>query len=200
MGLSLSRIITFALAVLVLVGLGVYLFLPKSSAAGKQPRHHTSPAPSHSPTPSSSSPSAGAVNIYQWLPFNQAGLTSAATLTTKFAEDYGSYSYRQDTTAYLAPLRPLASGELVQVIGRAFAAPGVASARTSQRQVATATVVIDSLRAFGPTSLTFVVALTQRIATSKGSKQQVTDYTITVTGAGTSWQVSDIELAEAGNL
>ena len=200
MGLSLSRIITFALAVIVLVGLGVYLFLPQSSAAGKQPRHRTSPPPSRTPTPHSSAPAAGPVNIYQWLPFTQAGLASAAALTTEFAKDYGTYSYRQDTAAYLAPMRPLASSELVQVIGRAFATAGVASERTSQRQVVTATVVIDSLRAFGPTSLTFVIALTQRTVTSTGIKQQVSDYAVTVTGTGTNWQVTDIEPAGAGNL
>jgi len=193
-----GRIVTFALAVLVLAGLGVYLFLPQPSAATAKPR--PSARRSHRPTPSPSSPGPAQDNIYQWVPFTQSGLTSAAALTTKFASDYGTYSYTESTSAYLAPMQPLASGELVQVIGRAFASPGVAAVRTSSKQVSTGTAAIVSLRAFGPTSLTFVVAVTQQISATKGSKRQVTDYAVTVTGTGTNWQVSDIELAGAGNL
>ena len=47
--------------------------------------------------------------------------------------------------------------------------------------------------------LTFVVVITERITDSTGQSQQVTNYAVTLTGGGTSWQVSDIELASAGN-
>ncbi len=195
---SVQRVTVFAAVVLVLAGLGVYLFLPQSSAAGRPQAR--SPSASPGPSPTGPQPPAPEANIYAWLPFSQAGLTSAARLVTEFARDYGSYSYRQSDAAYLAPMRPLAAGELIGVIGRAFAAPGVATARARAKQVATATASIVSLRAGGPTSLTFVVQLTQRITESSGHKRQVTDYAVTVTGTGTSWQVSDIELAGAGNL
>jgi hypothetical protein len=65
--------------------------------------------------------------------------------------------------------------------------------------VSTATAEILALRAFGPSSLTFVVAILQRIVTSKGTSRQSADYAITLTGTGSAWQVSDIELASAGN-
>lgn len=201
-----QRMVAFAAAVLVLAGLGIYLFLPQPSQAGGpsgQPppsRGSTRPGtPPASRPPPAPGPGAGATDIYQWVPFTQAGLASAASLTTRFAVDYGSYSYRQSTAAYLAPMRPLAQAELVQVIGRAFASPGLVATRTAGHQVAVATASIVSLRAFGPTSLTFIVQVDQKVTGTKGSTRKSTRYAVTVTGAGTSWQVSDIEYAGVGN-
>lgn len=199
-----QRIAAFAVIVAVLAGLGVWLFLPKSSAASGSPPGHTTSSPPSRPSSPPSSPGSGTggtgtANIYQWLPFTEAGLASAARLTTQFATDYGTFSYTQSAAAYLAPMRPLAQSSLLAVIGRAYASPGLAASRTSQKQSATATVVIESLRAFGPTSLTFVVRITSKITGTKGSSTKVTGYAVTVTGTGTSWQVSDIELQGAGN-
>ena len=49
------------------------------------------------------------------------------------------------------------------------------------------------MRAFGPTSMTFIVAVTEQITATRdgGNKTQLA---VTVTGGGTSWQVSGIEL------
>jgi hypothetical protein len=58
--------------------------------------------------------------------------------------------------------------------------------------------VINSLRAFGPSSLTFVATGTQHLTTSKGASSGSAQYAITVTGSGTSWQVDNIELASVG--
>lgn len=208
-----QRFIAFAAAVIILAGLGVYLFLPQPSAArGSGP----GTAPSSSPAPHGASPSQrppgtspgpggtpspvpGAADIYQWLPFTQASLTSAARVTTQFAADYGTFSYSQTVAAYLAPMRPLMTAQLAQVIGRAFAAPGVAGLRASRKQISAGTAAITSLRAFGPSSITFVVAITQRLTDVKQHSQQVMQYALTVTGTGASWQVSDIELATLGN-
>jgi hypothetical protein len=74
----------------------------------------------------------------------------------------------------------------------------VAQVRTSQKQVATGTAVIDSLRAFGPSSITFVVTGTQHLVTAKGTSNGSSQYAITVTGSGTSWLVNDIQLAAVG--
>ncbi|MGN6792172.1 MAG: hypothetical protein ACTHJW_07250 [Streptosporangiaceae bacterium] len=197
-----QRIAAFAVVVLVLAGLGVYLFLPRSSAAtdrgGAAHRHSPSPTPA---TGSATAVPAGLArpDIYQWLPFTQAGLASAAATTTAFARDYGSYSYAETTQAYLAPMRPLMSGQLAAALGRAFQAQGLAGTRTRTKQVATAAADILALRAFGPTSLTFVVAISERITSTKGTSKQTTDYAVTLTGTGSTWQVNDIELASAGN-
>jgi len=197
-----QRFAAFAVVVLVLVGLGAYLFLPQSPAAGsgRSPSHPRSSSPAPARSPGGPAPSGlAAPDIYQWLPFTQAGLASAANATTSFAARYGTFSYTEGTQAYLAPMRPLITSQLAVALGRAFAAPGVAGTRVSSRQVATATGAIVALRAFGPSSLTFVVAITQRIASSKGTSRRTTDYAVTLTGTGSSWQVNDIELASAGN-
>jgi hypothetical protein len=197
-----QRFAAFTVVVLVLAGLGAYLFLPRSSAASDSRGARQPTAASRSPVPVEPSPvpsGRAAPDIYQWLPFTQSGLTSAATATETFARDYGTYSYTQNAQAYLAPMRKLVSGQLAAVLGRAFEAPGLAGTRTGSKQVATATATILALRAFGPTSLTFVVAIAQRIASTKGVSKQTTNYAVTLTGTGSSWQVNDIELASAGN-
>ena len=211
---SLQRFGIFAVVVLVLAGLGVYLFLPQSSVADGRAnpaaRHHgaqpgagrSSSAPpgtgqggTASPAPTGSS----APDIYQWLPFTQGGLAAAAAQTATFAARYGTYSYTESTQTYLAPMQPLMTSQLATVLGRAYSAPGLVASRTAAKQSATATASILALRAFGPSSLTFVVAVAQRITSTKGTTRLSTDYAVTLTGDGTSWQVIDIELSSAGN-
>lgn len=211
----IQRLVTFAVVVLVLAGLGIYLFLPKSSAGvSAQPRSSPTPSnrsaspaatgltssPSSALPPSGPPPSAGnAPDIYNWLPFTPSGLASAARVTTTFAADYGTYSYRQNTASYLAPMKQLITGQLAELLGRAYSAPGLVAARTSGKQVSVGSAVITSLRAFGPSSITFVVTLTERTNGTKGPGRQTAGYAITVTGSGSSWQVSNIELESAGN-
>jgi hypothetical protein len=198
-----KRFAAFAAVVLVLAGLGAYLFLPQSSAAGTgQPRlspRSSSPRPGDG-TGNRAPPGQSLPDVYQWLPFTRAGLASAAATTIAFATHYGTYSYRQNAQEYLAPMHSLITSQLAVALGRAFAAPGLAAARVSSRQMATASAAIVSLRAFGPSSLTFVVAVKQRITSSKGASLRATDYAVTLTGTGSAWQVDDIELASAGNL
>jgi hypothetical protein len=140
-----------------------------------------------------------APDIYQWLPFTQSELASAATVVTQFSSDYGTWSYTQNASAYVAAFGTLATPELSQVLAQGYSVPGVASVRASQKQVSTATAVINSLRAFGSSSMTFIVTISQQIAGAGGTSSQATQYAVTVTGSGSSWQVNDIELANAGN-
>src|SRR5260370_27490040 len=128
------RFVPFAAAVLVLAGLGVYRFLPKSpdgasaqSASSRTPSHHpVSPSATGltSSPPAAPPPSAGdSPDIYNWLPFRPSGLASAARVTTRFAADYGTYSYRQNTASYLAPMNPLITGPLPHFRGQPYSAP-----------------------------------------------------------------------------
>jgi hypothetical protein len=117
----------------------------------------------------------------------------------KFAVAYGTFSYTEDAAAYVAPMLPLTSPQLVSQIKAAYSTPGVSAARASGKQVSAGSAVIQSLRAFGPTSLTFVVQVTERLTDSTGRSVLPATYAVTVTGSGASWQVSDIELASAGN-
>ena len=140
------------------------------------------------------------MNIYSWLPFTSDGLTAAATVTEEFLADYDTYSYTESAKDYVGKMGGLITGQLATTLQDLYSSPGVAKVRNDQQQVATATAVIDSLRSFGPSSLTFIATATQHLATAKGSSNGSTQYAITVTGSGTSWQVNDIQLSSAGQF
>jgi hypothetical protein len=207
----LARRITFGLIVFVLVGLGAYLVRPgargtggPTTGPGKQARSapataSTVPSASTGPSAGAEPGQAGAADIYQWLPFTQSGLASAATVARRFGDAYGTFSYAESPEAYAATLQPLGSAQLAGQIQAAYAAPGVGQARTQAKEVSAGTAVIESIRSFGPTSLTFVVQVTEQLTTTNGRSQQATVYAMTLTGTGSTWQVTDVELASAGN-
>jgi hypothetical protein len=202
----LLRRVTFGLVVLVLAGLGAYLISSAARGAARPPA--AAPAataalpassPSASPAPTSSAPAAGTPGIYQWLPFTPPELAAAAAAARQFGVAYGTFSYTETASEYGARLQPLASAALVAELQGAYSLPGVAAARTGTRQISVGTAVIESIRAFGTGSLTFVVQVTENLTASSGRSQNVTQYAVTLSGSGSSWQVTDIELASAGN-
>jgi len=206
----------FVLVVVVLAALGYWLILPKINHSHGSAQAAASPAPSApgsvpgsvpasqvpqgaTPTTATASPAAsGTVNIYSWLPFTQQGLAAAAAVTVKFGADYNTYSYTENASGYVGTMNGLITGQLAATLRGLYATPGVAKVRTAQKQVSTGTAVIDSLRTFGPSSLTFIVTAGQHLVTSHGISNASTQYAITVTGSGTSWQVNDIELSNVG--
>ena len=204
-----QRKAVFGLIVVVLAGLGVYLFVPATrgsgpAAAPPSPRHSAT-APTASPAAPTASPvpvSAGtpaAPDIYQWLPFTQSELAAAASVTTEFSDAYGTWSYSQNSRAYIATMRNLATPDLSQVLAQDYSVPGVASMRTRNKQVSAGSAVIDSLRAFGTSSITFVVTISQEITDTGGRSSVTGQYAVTVASDSSGWQVNDIELASAGN-
>jgi hypothetical protein len=205
----LQRKAAFAVIVLALAGLGIFLLVPGSPAARSRPRggHRpaaTSPAPATAPAPDTPAAAAAApgsppVNIYRWLPFSQAGLAAAAAVVGSFSADYATYRYTESATAYVSGMHGLVTSELSATLARGYSTPGLAQQRIQQKKSATGTGRITALRAFGPSSLTFVVAVTQQTTSTRGKTRLTTDYAVTATGTGTHWQVSDIELATAGN-
>ncbi len=200
----------FAVVVVVLAALGYWLLLPKVTHSHGQARPAASPAPAAttpgsppapgvSPPAGTASPAAGGgVDIYSWLPFTQRGLAAAAAVTEKFVVDYNTYTYTESADDYIRRMNGLITTQLADTLRGLYSTPGVVKVRTGQKQVSTGTAVINSLRAFGPSSLTFIVTGTQHLATSKGSSSGSSQYAITLTGSGTSWQVNDIELSSAG--
>ncbi|HEY1620194.1 MAG TPA: hypothetical protein VGG25_21395 [Streptosporangiaceae bacterium] len=207
-----QRKIAFVLVVLALAGLGVYLFTSAGRASGGQngaapPRHRASASstpppvsPSASATATSPAPSkTSPAEIYQWLPFTQPGLTSAAAVTVSFGDAYGTYSYTQSAKAYIATMHGLVTEQLAQQIEAAYSTSGVAALRASQHQVATGSAAISSIRAFGPTSITFIMTVNQRVTATRDGGQKSASYAVTVAGGASSWQVSGIELASQGN-
>jgi hypothetical protein len=200
----------FALVVAALIALGIYMFVPGARAAragASTPAAGQSPAPpprpaaqTSAPAPSTPAPgTATAPDIYQWLPFSQAGLTSAAAVVTQFGDAYGTFSYTENAAAYVRSMQNLITPELAQVLAADYSVPGVASQRNSKKQVSAGTAVIDSLQAFGPSSITFVVTISREITDTSGRSRASARYAVTVTGVGTSWQVNDIEQSGVGN-
>jgi hypothetical protein len=193
----------FALIVCGFATLGGYILGPAAhhgAAAGGPPPAAPSPRPS-GPARGirATSSSSGLPDIYQWLPFTQSELAAAAATAVRFGDAYGTYSYTENGTAYAVSLQPVTSTQLVAQIEVAYSAPGVAATRQSQKQVAVGTATISSLRAFGTGSLTFVLQVAQQLTDSSGRSEQTTDYAVTVSSGPASWQVTDVELAAAGN-
>ena len=207
----------FVVVVLVLAGLGVYLIsgrthngtaatppasvsatsqAPQAPATSQAPQ---APATTPASVPASVPTSGGKADIYQWLPFSQQDLTEAARTTVAFAGDYGTYSYTETAAAYAGKMASLVTGELAATLKNAYSTPGVAAQRTAQKQVSTGSGGIASIRSFGPGSITFVVNIAQRLATTQGTSTKTTQYAVTVVSAAGGWQVNDIELAGAGN-
>jgi hypothetical protein len=196
----------FVLIVIVLAALGYYLVVPAltrshdhSHAAGTPaPAVSASTQPASAPPTVVSAPQEG-VNIYAWLPFTQQDLADAASVATRFGVDYDTYAYTESPSAYVAKMGDLVTSELAATLRSAYATEGVAALRTDQKQVSTGSAVIESLRAFGPSSLTFIITAGQRLVSAGGTTNGSTQYAVTVTGSGSAWQVSDIELESAGN-
>ena len=210
---SAQRRMAFIVIVLALAGLGAFLLWPRPSpaasgaAAGPTAHAATSapaPAPSSPAAPASPAPSGPGVNIYQLLPFSQADLTDAAGVVRRFCTDYATYSYTESADSYVGRMRGLVTSELAATLAQDYATPGVAQTRTQQKQTATGSGAITALRAFGASSLTFLVTLNQKTySTPQGGKTTAHtasgDYAITIARSGCGWQVNDIQLASAGN-
>jgi hypothetical protein len=197
----------FALVVVVLAALGYWLIVPRVSHSRTEAQSSPTPSVTESvPSPPASAPAAvttapassGGVDIYSWLPFTQQDLAVAAAVTEKFLVDYNTYSYTETAAGYVGKMNGLITTQLASTLRGLYSQPGVAKLRSDQRQVSTGTAVINSIRAFGPSSLTFVATGTQHLATTKGTSNGSAQYAITVTGSGTSWQVDNIELSSVG--
>jgi hypothetical protein len=207
---SAQRRMVFIVIVLALAGLGAFLLWPRPSPAASQaasgPTAHaatSAPAPVPS-SPASAAPSGQGVNIYQLVPFSQADLTEAAGVVRRFCTDYATYSYTESAGSYVGRMRGLVTSELAATLAQDYATPGVAQTRTQQKQTATGSGAITALRAFGASSLTFLVTLNQKTtSTPQGGKTTAHtvsgNYAITTARSGSGWQVNDIQLASAGN-
>ena len=218
-----KRRAAFLAIVVALAGLGIYLVVPGVFGSG---RHGGSPAAAQSQEPSAtpsapvpvpvSTPSAApsvppppstgpvignsAGAIYQWLPFRPADLAAAAEVAVQFGDLYDTYSYSQSPADYARSLRSVTTSDLEAQLQRAYSTPGLAGPRVDEKQVSTGRAKINSLRAFGPGSLTFIVTITQKIASTKGSSENTSQFAETVVGGAGNWQVNDIQPASAGNF
>lgn len=207
-----QRKLAFAVIVLALAGLGAFLLWPSPSARGRAQGPGATPAASSVPAATAAPlaggsapplPPGGAVNIYQWLPFTQSDLGTAAGVVRRFCADYATFTYTESAASYVGRMKGLITADFAATLARAYATPGVAQLRTQQKQAASGGGVITALRAFGPSSLIFLVTLTQKTYRTSGTGKTTSsvlggDYAITVARSD-GWQVNDIQLASAGN-
>ena len=210
-----QRKAAFVLIVAALAGVGIFLVRPGavgSATAGRSPAATRPAAPAASPAVTATQPAAtpatapgtgpaagGTASIYQWLPFTPPELTRAAAVATRFGALYGTFSYTESAATYVRKMRNVVTGQLSGTLARAYATPGVAGPRARKKQVSAGSASISSLRAFGSASITFIVAISQKITDNGGISRSTGQYAVTVAGSGGSWQVNDIELASAGN-
>ncbi len=210
----------FVVVVIALVGLGAYLV--SSRGSGGSPA--AAPTSGSTVTPASTSQAAtsgataanvppstvpaatpvstaGGAEIYQWLPFTAADLAVAARTTTEFAGDYATWSYTEDAAAYGAKLSGLVTAQEAATLENDYGTAGVAGPRNADKQVSTGTGTIDSISSFGssPTSITFLVTISQQVSSTQPAKSLNGQYTVTVISSGNAWQVNDIELSGLGN-
>jgi hypothetical protein len=202
--------LAFAIIVVMLAGLGIYLLLPAATAG----QHAAAPAPSATTAPSQPAPvapqvqpsavplpSAGSgVNIYQWLPFTQDDLARAASVTTQAAGYYDTYSYHDTAAVYGSRMSGLVTSPFLRTLEADFATFGVAQQRTRDQEISSASATVTSLRSFGPTSLTFVVTISQQIKNVRGTTTATSQLAVTAVNAGgASWQVDQIQPVSTGN-
>jgi hypothetical protein len=206
----------FIVVVLALAGLGFYLVSSRSSGGspGAAPAATASTAqPATSGTTAAGVPpstvpaatpvsTAGGAEIYQWLPFTAADLATAAQSTVSFAADYATWSYTEDAAAYRAKMSGLVTAQEAATLENDYNTPGVAGPRAADKQVSTGRGTIDSISSFGssnPTSITFLVTISQQVTSTQPAKSVTGQWTVTVISSGNAWQVNDIELSGLGN-
>jgi hypothetical protein len=220
----------FVVVVIVLVGLGIFVIRGRNNDNAAAP----AASPTVSPSPSSAAPTgtapasdaatavppatvppatpppttAGGTNIYQWLPFTQSDLTTAANTTLAFAKVYANTSYTETKAAYVGKLTGLTTPQEAATLVSDFETPEIAATRTADKQVATGTPTIDSITSFGPQdppgpsgppSITFAVSIAQKLASTSATVTSTPEYTITIVSTASGWQVQTIQLASLGN-
>lgn len=195
----------FGIVVVGLAVLGIYLVSSDrhgSGGTGAAATPSASPTASAAavttPTPVAVSTPSG-VNIYSWLPFTQAELGDAAGVVTSFCTAYDTYRYTDSTSVYVGRMNGVITSSLAGLLRSEYQTPGVQTQRLQQRQVSSGSGTIDSIRAFGSSSITFVVTIDQKLVSTQGTAANSGQYAITVESLGSTWQVNDIELASAGN-
>jgi hypothetical protein len=133
------------------------------------------------------------------LPFSPARLRAAAGLAGRFTAAWDSWSWRQPPADWLAALEPMAASSLEAALARAAGDRGVLTQRAAARQTARATVTPTAIRELTPGSVTITVTAAQVITGSSGTSRASAAWAVTLTPAGSSWLVWDIEPAAAGN-
>jgi hypothetical protein len=133
------------------------------------------------------------------LPFTPSQISDAANLATTFAATYTSHRHDETPSAYLTRLTPMISPQLRPIIERAANDPATLNQRRRLQQITTAQAHPEAIRALGPSSITFLITVTEHVATAHANRNDTLHYALTLTQTGGEWQVYAIELAATGN-
>jgi hypothetical protein len=204
----------FVAVVILLAVLGIYLLgpgrshgaAPAASTAPAGPAATVSPSPlapsaAIAPTPVAVAPLKG-VNIYNWLPFTQQDLATAAGVTLAFAGADETFTYTDTAASYAGRLSGLVTPDLGQTLESQFAPPGVQQQRAQQHVVSKSSGSIVRISSFGTTpqaSITFVVSIAVQTTAAGKTTSTTNQWAVTAVTAPGGWAVHDIEPAGVGN-
>lgn len=93
----------------------------------------------------------------------------------------------------------MANPQALPTIQRAAADTATLTQRRRTQEISTGQARPEAIRALGPTSITFLLTVTDHTATVHASRQDVLHYALTLAHTGNRWQVYAIELATTGN-
>ncbi|GAB2841708.1 hypothetical protein GCM10027176_51930 [Actinoallomurus bryophytorum] len=146
------------------------------------------------------------------LPFTPTQISQAAALAARFTTAYASHRYGEPPSVYLARLTPMMSPQLRPVIERAATDPVALTQRRRLQEITTAQARTTAIRALGPTSITFLVHVTQNVAIAHANRADTSHYALTLNlthatdpdpgdgdADGEKWKVYALELASTGN-
>ena len=176
----------------------VLIPLNRSPRAGQPEATAQRPRPT-APATTGSASALTAADAQQLLPFTPDQITDAADLASRFAAAYTTHRYDEPPQTYLQRLMPMASPQLLPTIERAAADTATLTQRRRTHEISTGQARPEVIRALGPTSITFLLTVTDHTATIHASRQNVLHYALTLTHTGDGWQVYAIELATTGN-
>ncbi|GAB2812865.1 hypothetical protein GCM10022221_08170 [Actinocorallia aurea] len=201
-----QRRLLFAGIAAALVALGLWLAWPRpdtSRTTGADGPAATAPvtpppAPATSPPGIAGEVDADAFDIYRLLPFSREGFATAAATAQQFVGAYGTYRFDEGPQAYLDRLRPLVDDTVYADLRAGASSLGVQEARKEAQEVAAGSASLDSVRTFGPTSVTFVVTGTQEVASTAGDSTESKSWAVTVQAEGGAWRVFAFAPSDVG--
>lgn len=157
----------------------------------------TSPsAPGQRPV---SRPDPDKADVYHLLPFPPEAITQAAELARNFTAAYGTHRYNEPPQEYLRRLAPMISPQLRPSIERAATDPATLTQRQRTQEVSTGQARPETIRALGPSSITFLLTETEHVTTAHAARQDTTRYAVTLIHSSQGWLVYSIELAAIGD-
>ncbi|MUL39785.1 hypothetical protein FZ103_01085 [Streptomonospora sp. PA3] len=199
----------FGALVVVLVAFGIYLSLggwgggagedasdsgPSASDGGQGGSAEVAP-PSPIPTTATQD-----MRVMDWLPFSEEEFKAAAATAQEFGRAYGTIDYSQSPEEYYAGMQDLATEEYAKTLAQSSGAGALWQEKAEDEAVSEGRANVESIRAFGEDSVTFVLKVQSITEGSEGANEDLGEFAVTVADEGGEWRVYDFQPADAGNL